>query len=55
MNRKLGQQATVGIICSDDDNSKIHIELDKLMFVDSSKYSKFDAFMKNLSSYCLKF
>ncbi len=41
---KLGQQATVGIICSDDDNSKIHIELDKLMFVDSSKYSKFDAF-----------
>lgn len=42
---KLGQQATVGIvICADDDNAKIHIELDKLMFVDSSKYDKFDAF-----------
>lgn len=42
---KLGQRATVGIVClANNENSKIHIELDKLMFFDSHKYDKFETF-----------
>lgn len=48
---KLGKNLSIGsIITSEDDSELLHIEFNKLMFVDKNKYTDFDNFINKFTS-----